>query len=78
MPQRVHYIDAALSNDVFGVYVLSKWAMTAGEPNMAKIYNDGHLLPFGTKCEAPGTCTLVHTAYDGERSRAQVCGPATA
>ena len=43
-----------------------------------KVYQDGYLLPFGTKCEAPGSCTLdvVRTAYDGERMVAQVCGPA--
>lgn len=78
VPQRVHYIDAALSNDIFGVYVLSKWVMTSGEPTMAKTYNDGRLLPFGKSCETPGACTLgvVRTAYDGERFRAEVCGPA--
>ncbi len=60
VPQRVHYIDAALSNDVFGVYVLSKWAMTSGEPNIVKVYQ-GQLTYFQAALER-GTQTYVNAS----------------
>lgn len=55
---RVHYFDAELSATVFGTYRVDKFVFQGGDPDLANLYQSGHLLTPGKECEKPGTCQV--------------------
>lgn len=73
LPPRAHIVEVALTNDIFGFYDLTSWAVVGGTPDWIANYAD--IRETYAACDtSPAACYLQVLQFGGQRRIAELYG----